>query len=146
VRIVTAVTAPSALHGDVTRFFEAFVDAFATFDGARVADLYHVPHIALRGDASIECVPSRAEVERFFQGALDGYAREGCRACRFTDLEVVSLGERGALGTVTWELVGDDGRVIRRWRQSYNLLRAQEGWRVFASTYHLGSAAKRPAA
>jgi hypothetical protein len=126
---------------EVRTFFEAFVDAFATFDGARVADLYVAPHVALRGDGSIQCVPSRAEVARFFQAALEGYAREGCRACRFTELAVVPMGERAVLGTVTWELVGDAGRVVRTWRQSYNLVGTTEGWRVFASTYHAGSAA-----
>jgi hypothetical protein len=141
-RVVKAATPPPALHADVRSFFEAFVAAFGTFDGARVADLYGVPHVALRADASIQCVPSRAEVERFFQAALDGYARDGCRACRFTELDVVSLGERAAVGTVTWELLDGDGRVLRAWRQSYNLVRVAEGWRVFASTYHVGSASR----
>jgi ketosteroid isomerase-like protein len=138
-RIVNGPAAPNALRADVRGFFEAFVDAFGSFDGARIAALYCVPHVALRADASIQCMQSRAEVERFFQAAVDGYAREGCRACRFTELDVVSLGECGVLGTVTWELLGDDGRVLRTWRQSYNLLRNAEGWRVFASTYHAGS-------
>jgi hypothetical protein len=38
---------------------------------------------------------------------------------------------------VTWELLGDDGRVLRQWRQSYNLVRLDAGWQVFASTYHV---------
>ena len=137
---MSGATTTDAVRADVTSFFEAFVDAFGTFDGARVAALYGVPHVALRGDGSIQCVQSRAEIERFFQAALDGYARDGCRACRFTELDVVPLGARGVLGTVTWQLVGDDGRVVKTWRQSYNLVRAAEGWRVFASTYHVGSA------
>jgi hypothetical protein len=38
---------------------------------------------------------------------------------------------------VTWELVAEDQRVLRRWRQSYNLVRADGGWRVLVSTVHL---------
>lgn len=126
--------APPAAVGE---FFDRFVEAFASFSGSRVAALYHVPGIALRGDGSIQCLQSRAEVEGFFQRALDGYRRDGCRAARFKDLDVVEMGGRSALGTVTWELLRDDGSVLRHWRQSYNLVRLDAGWQVFASTYHV---------
>jgi hypothetical protein len=48
------------------------------------------------------------------------------------------MGARSALGTVTWELLREDGSVLKHWRQSYNLVRAEKGWRVLASTYHTG--------
>ena len=121
----------------VGEFFDRFVEAFASFSGSRVAALYHVPGIALRGDGSIQCLQSRAEVEGFFQRALDGYRRDGCRAARFKDLDVVEMGGRSVLGTVTWELLRDDGSVLRQWRQSYNLVRLDAGWQAFASTYHV---------
>lgn len=121
----------------VGEFFDRFVEAFASFSGSRVAALYHVPDIALRGDGSIQCLQSRAEVEGFFQRALDGYRRDGCRAARFRDLDVVEMGGRSVLGTVTWELLGEDGSVLRQWRQSYNLARVEGRWQVFASTYHV---------
>jgi hypothetical protein len=85
------------LHKAVREFFEAFVTAFGSFNGSRVAALYHVPGVALRGDGSIQCLQSRAEVEGFFQRALDGYRRDGCRAARFKDLDVVPMGGRSAL-------------------------------------------------
>jgi hypothetical protein len=127
------------LRDEITAFFDDFVAAFHTFDGARVATRYGVPGIALRGDGSIQTVQSRAEVERFFQAAVDGYRRDGCRGIRFTDLDVVPMGERSALGTVTWELLREDGTVLRRWRQSYNLVRIDAGWQIMASTYHIGA-------
>jgi hypothetical protein len=126
-----------ALHDDVARFFDRFVEAFGTFRGPAVATLYFVPGIALRADGSIQSLQSRSEVERFFQAALDGYHGAGCRACRYKDLEVVPMGGRGALGTVTWELLREDASVLRLWRQSYNLVRVDDGWQVFASTYHI---------
>ena len=121
---------------EVAGFFNDFVDAFHTFSGARIATLYCVPHVAMRRDGSLECVQSRADVERFFQAAVDGYYRDGCRTCRFRDLDVVPMGGRSVLGTVTWELLRDDGRVLQTWRQSYNLVRTAQGWQIFASTYH----------
>jgi hypothetical protein len=121
----------------VAGFVNAFVDAFGTFSGARVAALYPAPSVALRGDGSIAHVPTREEIARFFQAALDGYHRDGCRTARFKGLDVVPMGSRSALGRVTWELLGGDGRIVRQWRQSYNLVRIEQSWQVFASTAHL---------
>ncbi len=126
------------LESEVARFFDDFVTAFGSGSGARIAARYHVPGVALRGDGSIQCLQSREEVERFFQAAVDGYRRDGCAGIRFTDLEAVPLGGRSALGTVTWELLRGDGSVLRRWRQSYNLVRVDGGgWQILASTYHV---------
>jgi len=39
---------------------------------------------------------------------------------------------------VTWELLREEGNVLRQWRQSYNLVRVEAGWQILASTYHVG--------
>jgi hypothetical protein len=93
--------------------------------------------VAVRGDGSIQSLQSRPDLEAFFQAAVDGYRREGCRGIRYRDLETVPMGARSALGTVTWELLREDGSVVRQWRQSYNLVRVGNGWQVLASTYHV---------
>jgi hypothetical protein len=38
---------------------------------------------------------------------------------------------------VTWTNLRADGSVARRWRQSYNLVRLAEGWRILAAIFHL---------
>jgi hypothetical protein len=127
------------VQAEVSRFFDDFVEAFGTFSGARIATRYYVPGIALRGDGSIQSLQSRAEVERFFQAAVDSYQRDGCRGIQWRDLDVVPMGDRGVLATVTWDLLREDRTVLRHWRQSYNLVRVDTGWQIFASTYHVGS-------
>jgi hypothetical protein len=129
--------AASSLQDEIRAFFDDFVAAFVSFSGARIAERYGVPGVALRGDGSVQAVPSRAEIERFFQETVDAYRRDGCHGIRFKDLEVVGMGSRAALGTVTWQLLRADGSVLRQWRQSYNLNRVGTGWRIFASTYHI---------
>jgi hypothetical protein len=104
----------TALRDEVTRFFDDFVTAFCSFSGVSIAALYFAPGVALRGDGSIQCLQSRADIERFFQVAVDAYRRDGCRGIRFEDLDVVRIGGRSALGTVTWELLGEDGAVLRQ--------------------------------
>ncbi len=123
---------------EIAGFFDDFVEAFGSFNGARIATRYCVPGIALRADGSIQALQSRAEIERFFQAAVDSYHRDGCRAIRFKDLDVVPMGGRSVLGTVTWELLREDRTVLRHWRQSYNLVQVETGWQILASTYHIG--------
>ena len=127
-----------ALPDEIAGFFDDFVEAFGSFNGGRIAARYFVLGVALRGDGSIQSLQSRAEVERLFQSAVDSYHRDGCRSIRFKDLDVVPMGGRSVLGTVTWELLREDHTVLQRWRQSYNLVRVEEGWQILASTYHVG--------
>ena len=124
---------------EVASFFDDFVDAFLSFTGSRIAARYLVPGVAVRADGSIETVQSRADLERFFQSAVDAYRLDGCHGIRYRDLDVVPMGARSVLGTVTWELLREDGSVLRQWRQSYNLVRPGTGaaWQILASTYHV---------
>jgi hypothetical protein len=129
-----------ALVEQVRRFFETYANTFdsISIDGAATfAQLYHAPSVVVRGDGSVHCLQSREELQAFFQKVADGYYREGYRGGGpFTNLDVVAIGTRSALATMDWELLREDKTVIRRWRQSYNLLRAGTEWRVLATTFH----------
>jgi hypothetical protein len=54
----------------------------------------------------------------------------------FANLHVVPIGTRSALATMDWQMLREDKTLIRRWRQSYNLLRVGTGWRILAATFH----------
>jgi hypothetical protein len=56
----------------------------------------------------------------------------------FSDLEVVPIGAKSVLATVTWEQWRKDSSVLRKWRQSYNLVRTDGPWQILAATFHLG--------
>jgi hypothetical protein len=126
------------LNEEIRRFFEKYAEAFDSIDGERIAGLYHVPTVTLRGDGSIHCLQSREALAKFFQGVADAYYRDGYRSGRFSKLEVVPMGARSALATMDWELCRADGSVIRQWRQSYNVVRVDKGWQILASTFHAG--------
>ena len=100
----------TALRDEVGRFFDDFVTAFCSFNGVSIAALYHVPGVALRGDGSIQCLQSRADVERFFQTAVDAYRQDGCRGIRFKDLG------RGAPWWTQRARDGELGAPPRGWR------------------------------
>ena len=129
-----------ALEVEVSAFLNQYYEAFATFDGDQIAASYCIPTITMRGDGSIHCFQSREEIARFFQGVADTYQGEGVTRGTMHDLAVVPIGERSALATVTWKNLRPDGSVARQWRQSYNLVRFTEGWRILAATFHLSAA------
>ncbi len=120
-----------------TAFFDDFVAAFSRFDGPLIAQRYTAPYVALQADGSTQCFTEHAAIGQYFQGVVETYHQQGCRSCRYRDLEVVPLGQQAALATVTWELLLENGAIHTAWRESYNLLLTDSGWRIFASVDHV---------
>jgi hypothetical protein len=128
-----------ALEGEISDFLDQYNEAWK-FDADQIAKLYCVPTVTVRGDGSIHCLQSHEQLAQFFQGVLDTYRGEGAIGGTMHDLEVVPIGERSALATVTWKNLRPDGSAARQWRQSYNLVRVAESWRILATTFHLSAA------
>jgi hypothetical protein len=135
--LLGGTVANPAFTDEIRAFFEACNNAFELIDGNRIAALYHVPTITMRGDASVHCLQSRDELARFFQGVADSYLKDGYRGGNFKNLQVVPLGERSAVATMDWEMRRGDGSLIREWRQSYNVVRVGNGWQILVSTIHV---------
>jgi hypothetical protein len=130
----------TALELEMSAFLDRYNEAFLTWDGDKIAEFYCVPTITMRGDGSIHCFQSREEIVRFFQRVADTYKGEATTGATAADLVAVPLGERSALATVTWTNLRTDGSVARQFRQSYNVVRFAEGWRILAATFHLNAA------
>lgn len=126
----------SDLRHEVTVFFDEFVTAFGRFDGNIIAGRYLAPYLAMHVDGSTGLFAKHEEIGSYFQRIVDSYHQQGCRSCRYADLEVFPLGERCAVASVTWELLREDGSVLSAWRESYNLSRTADGLRIFASVDH----------
>lgn len=124
------------LQQDAEAFFDEFVSAFSRFDGDQIARRYAVPYLAMNADGSSAVFASRQDIGHYFQGVLDEYRRSGCRSCRYVALDVLPLGARCMLATVSWELLRDDASVLVGWSESYQLTRGHDGLRIFASVDH----------
>lgn len=133
----SATVTDKALPAEVAAFFDAFVQAFPSFDGKVIAERYAAPYLALNGEGVLTLLPTQADIANYFQTVLDNYLAQGCRSCRYLALEVLALGSQSAMGTVTWEMLDQDGKVLSSWRESYNFMRTGDGWRIFASTDHV---------
>ncbi|MCH8497498.1 MAG: hypothetical protein LAT63_03405 [Marinobacter sp.] len=123
--------------GDTIRaFFDDFVTAFSQFDGALIATRYSAPYQALLATGELQSFSSEQAIAAHFQTVLDGYREAGCVACRYHALDALPVGPACVLATVTWSLLDGEGEVVQFWRESYNLARTPEGWRIFASIDH----------
>jgi hypothetical protein len=83
------------------QFFDRFVAAFATFDPAIIANLFATPGVALRRDGSLVALTIREDVINYYRAATEGYHRNGCRSCRWANLQVTASGSRSMLAAVT---------------------------------------------
>ena len=122
---------PLAVHPDEVRhFFDAFVAAFATFDGALIARRYAPPYAVVDAAGAWRRLDSALEIASHFQDIVTQYHQRGCRSARFAALQVQPLGTHGALASVTWQLLRADASVLDAWRESYTLVRGAPGGRL----------------
>ena len=124
-------------------FFDRFVTDFTSFDGLTIATRYATPYLAIEANGSCRVFSDVDAVASYFQSVLEQYAARGVRSCRYHSLEVVPIGIRSALATVTWEMLRGDGSVEATWRESYNMQRTATGLKVSVSTDHLPVRADR---
>lgn len=126
-----------SLVAEIASYFRAYADGFHARSGTQIADFYCTPCISIRGEASIHWLPSRPETERFFQVVADTYYEEGLRRSEIKNLEVVAIGARSLLATMDWVFYRGDETLLKRWRQSYNLVRMDGRWKIVLSTFHV---------
>ncbi len=124
------------LHNAVKAFFGDFDEAFITFDGGVLADRFAPPYLVVGADGSSESLETGQAIAAHFQEILDAYYRRGCRFCRHRQVEITPAGVSAAFVSVTWELLGEDHRLIAGWRESYNLVRSGAVLMACASMDH----------
>ena len=86
--------------------------SFATFEPAVNADLFATQADPLRRDGSLVSLKRREDVIRYYRAATRGYHRNGCRSCRWADLQVTDSGSQSMLAAVTWDLLHEDGSFV----------------------------------
>ena len=97
-----------SLPDAIGRFLEGFVTAFTAADGQAIASLFLPPWLAVQADGGVMSFATQAQTAGYFQAQLDGYHRQGCRTCRYRELEVRALAAQCSWASVNWELLRDD--------------------------------------
>ena len=124
-------------EAEVGRFLGAYIEAFLSNDGARIAGMYNTPSVTVRADGSVHAFQTIDELQSFFQGLADTYSKAGSKKWKYTNLSIEPVGARSAIATLDWEMQREDGSIIRGWRQTYNFILADGRARILASTFHL---------
>lgn len=125
-----------ALQAEMAAFFDAFVLAFASFDGRRIAQRYGAPYMSVDAQGATRVFAQHEDIADHFQTVVAGYRQRGVQACRYGGLQCTPVGTQACLASVSWELLGSDGAVVQGWRESYSLVRQGGTWRVVASFDH----------
>ena len=81
-------------------------------------------------------IPSHAEGARFYAQVAQAWRAEGYARFDIQDVEVIEMGQDSRMVTFDWLMLRQDGSRIRRWRQSYQLIRNAQDWQVMSSTFH----------
>jgi len=100
-----------------------------------VSAMYEAPLLAVRDGRAIR-LADRAGVREHLAELMAGYARSGAARSDVAALDVVSLGTSSVLATVQWHVRDADGGLVKQLRTTYQLLRADGGWRILAYTNH----------
>ena len=117
-------------------FFKRYQCEFDQQNWASFAALFHEPAMSVRADGSVMVIPTHADGARLYATVSTAWRTEGYARFETENFEVLELGESSRLVSFDWLMLSDDGDLIRRWRQSYQLIRSQESWQVFTSTFH----------
>ncbi|HEX7927220.1 MAG TPA: hypothetical protein VF678_06500 [bacterium] len=126
------------MDGEIVAFFQRYQDEWvSTLSGDRVAEFYTMPCAALRSDGDFVTLETRMEVVAFFQHIIESYLRRGFDSWTQTWVSVQRLGSRAAIATMDWEAWNTEGVSVAAWRQSYNLVRLPDGWRIAITIVHV---------
>lgn len=126
-----------AVHAEISQFFDHYADLFDKGPWSKFAELFHSPALSVRANGSVSLLKTAAEAQAFFESVSEDWKKEGYQYFRISNMTVVGMGSQSRWATFTWHMHSQDGKEIKRWRQSYQLIRADKQWRVLSSTFHL---------
>lgn len=121
---------------DMFDFFKLYQFEFDQQNWLNFAALFCEPAMSVRADGSVMLIPSHAEGARLYESVASAWRALGYARFETEDFEVLHLGKDSRIVSFDWLMLSAHGELIRRWRQSYQLIRTQGAWQVFTSTFH----------
>lgn len=116
-------------------FFSTYAQRYMASDVAAISAVYEAPLLAVREGRAIH-LSDRAAVDEHLSELMTAYRNAGAAQADVSELNVMSLGESGAMVTVRWHVLDASGALLRDFRTTYHLLRHEEMWRILSYTNH----------
>lgn len=124
---------------EAKEFFKEYSSVFDTGDMNAFSKRFTEPFLSIRPDGSIQSMPTNQSASEFFSKAYSLWQEEGYASFKTCDYTVIPIGGSATLVTLTWEMLDKNNQLIKEWRQSYNLVKKDNSWKVYASTFHINS-------
>ena len=121
---------------DMIDFFKRYQFEFDQRNWASFAAMFHEPAMSVRADGSVMAIPTHADGAHLYASIASAWQDQGYARFEMENFEVLALGQDSRLVSFDWLMLSNEGKLIRRWRQSYQLIRPQGAWQVFTSTFH----------
>jgi hypothetical protein len=122
------------MREDVTKFIEAYGDAFARGPSA-IAEFYAEPCVTARMGV-VQVNLTRKDTESLFTEVEATYRARGFTHGDVLTIHVEPLGSNSALATVQWGYKGACDELLWKTTFSYNLYRRDGGWKILMQTMH----------
>ena len=124
------------MQDNMKAFFDRFAEDVSSFSGTLIAERYVAPYTVVSRDGDIWLCSDEIEVVDYFQSLLDKHKAEGVARCKYEDLVFSPIGNSCFQATVTWTMMKEDGSTVSNWRESYNMIKTDDGLKIFTSIDH----------
>ena len=119
------------------QFFSQYGSTFDSWDMEKFSSFSNEPFISVRGDGKSIIMNTNNDAKVFFTSVLSKWKKDGYVKFSTKDYEVINLGVKSMLVTFTWQMMGKNNVVIKEWKQSYNLIKKEDTWKIIMSTFHI---------
>lgn len=120
---------------DVATFFTQYAERYMASDVDAISAMYEAPLLAVREGRAIH-LRDRTAVREHLAELMKAYRSAGAARADIAELDVMSLGKSGAMATIRWRVLNEAGTLLRDFRSTYHLLRADDAWRILSYTNH----------
>jgi hypothetical protein len=132
----SAPTAKVALVAPVDSFIQEYGRRFSQRDVEGVTDLCMCPFLAVRRGEAIH-LPDRSALRDHYASEIKAYQLAAQTAqWRPVEIEARALGEYSVYVSVHWNALDRHEQLVRDTWTSYQLLAADDGWKMLSYTNH----------
>lgn len=116
-------------------FFSAYAEKYMASDVDSISALYEAPLTAVREGRVIH-LSDRTAVRDHLAELMAAYQDAGAVRADIAQIDEMNLGKSSAVVTVRWHVHDATGSLLRDFRTTYHLIRADGAWRILSYTNH----------
>lgn len=124
------------LMEQINRTMDSVNDSFVRGDVKAYVSHYHMPIIHANPQHGVMLWQDVGETEKIIQGMIKDLKAQGWENSAIRDRKISLMSENLALLVSTVYRYDGQGNVLQRMGVTYNLVKKDEGWKIYAITAH----------